>query len=66
VNGYSTHYQEQCTINTEPPGCRIYCQNKYIGTSPVTTTLDGGVFELWTVAGPRKWFTEGGKSDRIS
>jgi len=53
-------------INTEPPGCRIYCQNKYIGISPLTTTLDGGTFELWTVAGSRKWFTQGGKSDRIS
>ena len=62
----STHYQEECTINTEPPGCRIYCQNKYIGTSPLTTKLDGGIFELWIVAGNRKWLTEGGKSDRIT
>jgi len=62
----STQYREKCTINTEPPGCRIYCQGNFVGVSPVTIPLNAGVFELWSAAGGRKWFTEGGASDHVT
>jgi hypothetical protein len=42
----SLSYQENVSIMTEPPGCRIYINDKYIGISPVTTVLDGGTVSL--------------------
>lgn len=32
-------YDEQVVIATEPTGCRLYLQDRYIGVSPVQTTL---------------------------
>jgi hypothetical protein len=39
-------YQDKVSIMTEPPGCRIYINEKYIGESPITTVLDGGTISL--------------------
>ena len=38
-------YQELVTINTEPQGCRIYCQDRFVGISPVTIRNNGGSAE---------------------
>lgn len=35
-------YEEVVTITTEPPGCRVYCQDKLVGISPLTIQNDGG------------------------
>jgi len=35
-------YEEVVRITTEPPNCRIYFQDEYIGMSPTTIRLDGG------------------------
>jgi hypothetical protein len=35
-------YGEVVRITTEPPNCRIYFQDEYIGISPTTIRLDGG------------------------
>ena len=35
-------YEEVVRITTEPPNCRIYFQDEYIGISPTTVHLDGG------------------------
>lgn len=35
-------YEEEVRITTEPPNCRIYMQDEYVGISPTTIRLDGG------------------------
>lgn len=42
----STNYEEKWTIVTEPPNCRVYVQDNFIGVSPVEITCDGGKAEL--------------------
>jgi len=35
-------YTEVVRITTEPPGCRIYCQDRYIGVSPIEQRIEAG------------------------
>jgi hypothetical protein len=43
---FKVHYTEFAQINTEPQGCRIYINNNYKGTSPLSLTLNGGTIDV--------------------
>ena len=58
-------YQETCKVNTEPPGCRIYCQEDYQGTSPLEIGLNGGDVEILKSGTYRTTFTYDYWTDQV-
>jgi hypothetical protein len=43
---WDCEYTDKYTVFTEPPGCRVYVQDDYKGTSPVSGSISGLKFKL--------------------